>query len=287
MAPQEKKDKEGGVGQHLIAGALAGALDASVLHPLERVKLRKQLYRSESILQATKNIYSRGILGFTEGIGPAIALSATKVGVRYLSAETFKKVFGGGEANPKPMMAFGMGLFAGITESLLIVVPFEFLKVQQAHLSETVGQRVGIFGIIGNTWRTRGIIGFYQNGSSATLLRQASNQAIRFPIYYFGCNFVEQRADRKLHPLEKGCIGGLAGAISVFFNTPTDAVKTVAQASHERLTMMNAAKQIVRDAGVLGLWRGTSMRLPFVTLSQFITWFGYSACYSLLDNVMK
>ncbi len=71
-----------------------------------------------------------------------------------------------------------------------------------------------------------GLRGTYQ-GLTPTILKQGSNQAIRFSVYtslkkYFqdGDNTVD------IGNLRTFCIGGIAGAASVFGNTPIDVVKT-------------------------------------------------------------
>ena len=71
-----------------------------------------------------------------------------------------------------------------------------------------------------------GLRGTYQ-GLTPTILKQGSNQAIRFFVYtslkkYFqdGDNTVD------IGNLRTFCIGGIAGATSVFGNTPIDVVKT-------------------------------------------------------------
>jgi hypothetical protein len=76
-----------------------------------------------------------------------------------------------------------------------------------------------------------GLHGIYQ-GLTATILKQGSNQAIRFFVmetlkdWYRG----EDKA-KKVPTLITGLMGATAGAASVFGNTPIDVVKTRMQVS--------------------------------------------------------
>ena len=71
-----------------------------------------------------------------------------------------------------------------------------------------------------------GFGGVYQ-GLTATILKQGSNQAIRFFVY----NNLKKRFQGGDNSKDIGTIktllcGGLAGAASVFGNTPIDVIKT-------------------------------------------------------------
>ncbi len=71
-----------------------------------------------------------------------------------------------------------------------------------------------------------GLKGTYQ-GLTATMIKQGSNQAIRFFVVETLKD--KYRGDDKKKSVPKlltGCFGAIAGACSVFGNTPVDVVKT-------------------------------------------------------------
>lgn len=71
-----------------------------------------------------------------------------------------------------------------------------------------------------------GIRGTYQ-GLVPTILKQGSNQAIRFFVYGTLRKHFQQGDNAKdIGALKTFVSGGLAGAASVFGNTPIDVVKT-------------------------------------------------------------
>ena len=76
-----------------------------------------------------------------------------------------------------------------------------------------------------------GLRGTYQ-GLVPTIMKQGSNQAIRFFVMESLKNWYRDGDPRKPVPMTiVGMFGALAGAASVFGNTPVDVVKTRLQVS--------------------------------------------------------
>lgn len=76
-----------------------------------------------------------------------------------------------------------------------------------------------------------GIRGVYQ-GVVPTILKQGSNQAIRFFVMETLKNWYREGDPKKPVPLYVvGAFGAFAGACSVFGNTPIDVIKTRLQVS--------------------------------------------------------
>ncbi|XP_052421000.1 tricarboxylate transport protein B, mitochondrial-like [Carassius gibelio] len=71
-----------------------------------------------------------------------------------------------------------------------------------------------------------GIRGTYQ-GLTATVLKQGSNQAIRFFVMTSLRNWYKgDNPNKSINPVITGAFGAIAGAASVFGNTPLDVIKT-------------------------------------------------------------
>ncbi len=71
-----------------------------------------------------------------------------------------------------------------------------------------------------------GLAGTYK-GLTPTILKQGSNQAIRFFVYSNLKRYFQEGDNSKdIGNLRTFLIGGVAGATSVFGNTPIDVVKT-------------------------------------------------------------
>ena len=71
-----------------------------------------------------------------------------------------------------------------------------------------------------------GLSGVYQ-GLTATVIKQGTNQMIRFFVYSNLKSWLQDGDPSKdIGSIKTFCIGGVAGAASVFGNTPVDVVKT-------------------------------------------------------------
>ena len=76
------------------------------------------------------------------------------------------------------------------------------------------------------TYNLSGIKGTYQ-GLTATIIKQGSNQAIRFFVYTSIKKWIQDGDNTKeIGNVKTFLTGGVAGAASVFGNTPVDVVKT-------------------------------------------------------------
>ena len=77
-----------------------------------------------------------------------------------------------------------------------------------------------------------GIRGTYQ-GLTATVIKQGSNQAIRFFVYNNLKLWLQEGDNTKeIGMIKTFMIGGVAGAASVFGNTPVDVIKTRMQVDY-------------------------------------------------------
>ena len=68
-----------------------------------------------------------------------------------------------------------------------------------------------------------GIAGIYR-GYSATLIKQSSNQGVRFVVYTDSANFLQNYISYKV--VSDLIAGGFAGFCSVMANNPVDVIKT-------------------------------------------------------------
>lgn len=89
--------------------------------------------------------------------------------------------------------------------------------------------------------------------------------------------------EKKVPKLVVGAFGAVAGAASVFGNTPLDVVKTRMQgleASKYRNTV-DCALQILRNEGIFAFYKGTVPRLSRVCLDVGITFMIYDSFMAL------
>lgn len=123
---------------------------------------------------------------------------------------------------PGRTTSFFAGLGAGIAEAILVVTPAETIKVKLIHdkLLEQPKYRGLIHGIMEIT-KAQGLGGIYR-GVVPTILRQGSNQGIRFLVYDDVSKILKKEG---LSEVPANFLSGaVAGAASVLANTPVDVI---------------------------------------------------------------
>ena len=137
----------------------------------------------------------------------------------------------------------------------MAVTPMETVKVKFIHDQNQKNPRFkGFFHGVREIIREQGVMGCYK-GVTATIIKQGSNQAIRFYVMetlkseYNKYKRVD--ANAAVPVLVTGLFGVIAGAASVFGNTPVDVVKTRMQGleSSKYKNTLDCAVQIMKNEG--------------------------------------
>lgn len=147
----------------------------------------------------------------------------------------------------------------------------------------------GFFHGVGCIVKQDGISGVYK-GLTATILKQGSNQAMRFYVME-SLKEVYKGGDKNkdVPKLVVGAFGAIAGTVSVFGNTPIDVVKT-------RMQGLEASKykntwdcfiKIWKNEGPLAFYKGTIPRLSRVSLDVAITFMIYDSFMDLFNKIWR
>uniref|UniRef100_A0A3B3UGT8 Solute carrier family 25 member 1 n=1 Tax=Poecilia latipinna TaxID=48699 RepID=A0A3B3UGT8_9TELE len=132
-------------------------------------------------------------------------------------------------------------------------------------------------------------LGTYQ-GLTATVLKQGSNQAIRFFVMTSLKNWYKGDDQNKtINPIITGAFGAIAGAASVFGNTPLDVIKTRMQGleAHKYKSTLDCALKILKHEGLAAFYKGTVPRLGRVCLDVAIVFIIYEEVVKVLNTVWK
>lgn len=194
-----------------------------------------------------------------------------------------------GQLRPKDKLICGLG--AGVFEALFAVIPQESIKVK--FINDRFSDQPKYNGLIHGIKeiiREKGIRGTYQ-GVVPTLLKQGSNQAIRFFVFDSLQEWNNNRQPMNKDKNNKILIpifGAIAGATSVLGNTPMDVVKTRMQGleAHKYRGVMDCMAKIYRNEGLLGFYKGLVPRLVKVSLEVAIAFTMYST-FSDLFGINK
>lgn len=279
---------KGGKGvKGVVAGGITGAIEICITYPTEYVKTQLQLDEKGERKKyrgiwdcAKKTVKSHGFFGLYRGLSILLYGSIPKSAVRFGAFETFKGflVDENGKLNGGTRLLCGLG--AGVSEAILAVTPMETIKVKFINDQRTGNPRFkGFLHGVTIIVKEQGIGGIYK-GLAATIMKQGSNQAIRFYVME-SCKDWYRGGDRKnkVPKYVVGAFGVIAGAASVFGNTPIDVVKTRMQgleASKYKNTA-HCALQIWKNEGPRAFYKGTVPRLGRVCLDVAITFMIYDS----------
>merc|ERR1712136_255332 len=272
---------------------MGGGIEICITYPTEYVKTQLQLDervgKYKGIWDCGKQtVQSHGVRGLYRGLSVLLYGSIPKSAVRFGSFEQFKKSAVDDKGNLSPVSRLLCGLGAGVSEAILAVTPMETLKVKFiADQTSANPQYKGFFHGVRTIIKTEGLAGCYK-GLGPTILKQGSNQAIRFWVLltlqdlYRGGD-----KDKKVPKLVTGLFGGIARAASVYGNTPIDVIKTRMQgleASKYR-NSMHCAMEIFKNEGFRGFYKGTVPRLSRVCLDVAITFMIYESFMDLFNKI--
>jgi len=286
----------------IIAGGITGGIEICITFPTEFVKTQLQLDEGSSrrgeprkfngvIDCVKKTVNTRGFFGLYRGLSVLLYGSIPKSGVRFGAFEELKKHAADerGQLNTKTRLLCGLG--AGVAEAIFAVTPMETVKVKFIHDQGLAKPNYrGFFHGVREIIRTEGIRGTYQ-GLTATMLKQGSNQAIRF--YVMETLKEQYRKYKSIGPNEAvpilvtGTFGVIAGAASVFGNTPLDVVKTRMQSleASKYKSTLDCALQIMRNEGLLAFYKGTVPRLGRVCADVAITFMIYDKFIEAFNRI--
>lgn len=272
----------------IVAGGITGGIEICITFPTEYVKTQLQLdekmggaKRYKGIRDCVvKTVKGHGVLGLYRGLSVLLYGSIPKSAVRFGAFEFFKKrnLNEQGVLTPGKKLLCGLG--AGISEAIFAVTPMETVKVKFIDDQRKASPRFkGFFHGVRTIIGEQGFKGTYQ-GLTATMMKQGSNQAIRFFVVESLKDFYKGGDPNKTVPkLLTGCFGAFAGAASVFGNTPLDVIKTRMQGleAHKYRNTWDCAKQIWTQEGPRAFYKGTLPRLSRVCLDVGITFMIYDS----------
>lgn len=277
----------------VIAGGITGGIEICITYPTEYVKTQLQLDEKVGKYKgvvdcARKTVHDRGVRGLYRGLSVLVYGSIPKSAVRFGAFEGLKKRMVDPKGNLAPVDRMLCGLGAGVSEAILAVTPMETVKVKFINDQRSAHPKFrGFFHGVRSIIRDQGIRGTYQ-GLTATIMKQGSNQAIRFFVMESLKDWYrEGDPNKKVPKLIVGMFGGFAGACSVFGNTPLDVIKTRMQGleAAKYKNTLDCAKQILIHEGPRAFYKGTIPRMSRVCLDVAITFMIYDSFMEMFNQV--
>lgn len=277
----------------IIAGGITGGIEICITYPTEYVKTQLQLdekvRKYKGIIDCGKQtVQANGVKGLYRGLSVLLYGSIPKSAVRFGSFEQFKKHAADEKGNLSPVSRLLCGLGAGVSEAILAVTPMETVKVKFISDQRSANpQFKGFFHGVRSIIAKEGIMGTYR-GLTATIMKQGSNQAIRFYVMETMKDWYREGDPKKHVPkLMVGLFGGIAGATSVIGNTPLDVVKTRMQSldAAKYKNTLDCARTILKNEGAKAFYKGTLPRMSRVCLDVAITFMIYDSFMEMFNKI--
>ncbi|XP_064494185.1 mitoferrin-1 isoform X2 [Pseudopipra pipra] len=257
------------LGTHMVAGAVAGIMEHTVMYPVDSVKTRMQSLQPDpkaqyrSVYEALKKIV------LTEGLWrPLRGINVTMLG-----------------AGPAHAMYFAC--YEKMKKSLSDTLQ----QGGNSHLANVVKQRMQMFNspyksvlsCVRTVQRTEGFGAFYRSYTTQ-LTMNVPFQAIHFITYEFLQEHINPR--REYNPRSHIVAGAVAGAVAAAATTPLDVCKTLLNTQENTALsslnisghlsgMLNAFRTVYQLGGLPGFFRGVQARVIYQMPSTAIAWSVY------------
>lgn len=270
-----------------FAGSIGGVAEACALQPMDVIKTRLQLDSTgkyKGILGTGRTIIAEeGTRSLWKGLTPFATHLTLKYALRMGSNSVYQNLLRNEKGQLTDGRRMAAGFMAGITEALVIVTPFEVVKIrlqQQKGLSKSDVKYKGPIHCAITTLREEGIRGMW-SGAAPTVLRNGTNQMCLF----WAKNNMDQMLwdkhegdGKQLSPLQSMASGFSAAFLGPIATGPFDVTKTrlmaqsKSQGPPKYAGFFDALIKIPREEGIMTMWKGLLPRLLRIPPGQAIVW---------------
>ncbi|KAF2357823.1 Mitochondrial substrate/solute carrier [Trinorchestia longiramus] len=258
-------------------GAVAGAVGATAVYPIDLVKTRLQNQRAGSYIGELmyrnsfdcfkKVVRHEGVLGLYRGLVPQLVGVAPEKAIKLTMNDFMRDILRDKKGNLTLNSEMLAGACAGGSQ-VIFTNPLEIVKIRLQVAGElALGQKIGAVSVI----KELGFLGLYK-GARACFLRDIPFSAIYFPVYAHSKTLLadENGYNSPMTLLVAGAMGGVPAAS---LTTPADVIKTrlqvAARAGQTTYTgVIDAARKIYKEEGFKAFWKGAPARV-FRSSPQF------------------
>ncbi|XP_030820151.1 mitoferrin-1 [Camarhynchus parvulus] len=276
------------LGTHMVAGAVAGIMEHTIMYPVDSVKTRMQSLQPDpkaqyrGVYEALKRMVQtegfwrplRGIDVTVLGAGPAHALYfACYEKMKKSLSDVFQP---GGNSH----LANGI---AGSVATLLHDAVMNPAEVVKQRLQMFNSPYTSVLGCVRTVHRTEGLGAFYRSYTTQ-LTMNVPFQAIHFITYELMQEHLNPH--RQYQPQSHIVAGAVAGAVAAAATTPLDVCKTLLNTQENTALsslkirghlsgMANAFSTVYQLGGLPGFFKGVQARVIYQMPSTAIAWSVY------------
>mmetsp|Transcript_5638 Transcript_5638/g.6148 ORF Transcript_5638/g.6148 Transcript_5638/m.6148 type:complete len:296 (+) Transcript_5638:73-960(+) len=274
----------------LTAGCIAGAVEAISVWPMEYIKTQLQLQKLATaggpkppftgmIEGLVYTVKTHGFFALYRGLGVTLIGSIPKAGIRFGGNAYFKQLLADDKGKLTMSKQFLAGMGAGTVEAVFAVTPMETIKTKLIQTNQTLVP--GVKSIL----RESGIRGIYQ-GLVATVLKQSSNQGLRFMFFNKYKDIMTDNGKKPLNPLMALLGGMMAGCFSTLGNNPFDVVKTQMQGKDaaQYKNTLDCFVKILKTEGFRGYYKGVIPRMGRVVPGQGVIFMSFESIQDVVEK---
>ena len=122
-------------------------------------------------------------------------------------------------------------------------------------------------------------------------MRQSTSLAVRFALFHEAKDALRGANGGRALAWHAPLAGAFCGAVGVALNNPIDVAKSRLQASVQQLgrgaprpTMVGTLQQLVREEGVLAMYKGVVPRMTKIAVGQAIVFGVYDRVHALTSS---
>ncbi|KAI1180796.1 mitochondrial carrier [Nemania sp. FL0916] len=274
----------------LLAGGIAGGVEAACTYPFEFAKTRVQLYGHEGVRNpfavVARVARNEGLAALYKGCSTMIVGSIGKDAVRFVMFDSIRTMF----EDPKThrlgtAQSIASGMVAGVAASTIIVTPTERIKTALIDDARTSKRFRSPWHCVLTLYREQGFRSALYSGYVTTTLKQIGTTGFRLGSYSAIKDWERARGIPVDGALTSFANGAVAGTVTTLATQPFDTVKTKAQQARKTGTM-DSVRAIMAEDGVRGFWRGTVMRLGRTVMAGGVLFMANEQATKVLRLVM-
>ena len=227
----------------------------------------------------TYTVRTTGFFSLYKGLSVTLVGSIPKAGIRFGGNAYCKKLLADDKGKLTMGSQFLAGMGAGTFEAILAVTPMETVKTKLIETNKGMVEGVGLI------LKEKGIGGLYQ-GLFATILKQSSNQGLRFMFFNKYKDMITDNGKKPMTPI-LALVGGMcAGCFSTMGNNPFDVVKTQMQGTQaaQYKSTLDCFRQILVNEGPMGFYKGVVPRLGRVVPGQGIIFMSFESIQGWVET---
>ncbi|KAI1827909.1 mitochondrial carrier [Xylaria intraflava] len=265
MTPEDADGKKTPPIVALLAGGIAGGVEAACTYPFEFAKTRVQLYGHEGVRNpfsvVARVARQEGVRALYKGCLTMITGSIGKDAVRFAMFDSIRSLLEDPVTHRLgTVQSIASGMLTGVVASTVIVTPTERIKTVVIDDARTGRRFRSPWHAITVLYREQGFRGALYSGYVTTTLKQVGTTGFRLGSYSAIKDWERSKGIAVDGALVSFANGAVAGTVTTLATQPFDTIKTKVQQT-KRTSTADSVRTIMAEDGIRGFWRGTVMRL--------------------------